>query len=388
MNETPAAPKLSVVSGDADALPANGLLLLEPATLQVTPLPVIALADAGQPAHPIELAECVRSGDTVVEIGLKAGALCHQAALLAGPTGRVIAIEPDPETLSAARRERPRGAAGPSSSISSTLEFRRGMYHDLQLDLDRLDAELANRPVATASAWMELRTLEDRLRREQPLIADASVDCVVSQSALNRLQPQEQERFFHELFRVLRVGGRAVISDLVADEEVSATLHDSQPLQIAGALCEDHLLQAFEKAGFHGIEILHRDRQPRHTLDGIEFRSLTVSAWKGKQGVCLERNQALIYRGPFKQVEDDDGHVFPRGARMAVCDKTFRLLTRAPYGAAFVPVEPNSPIPLELAGPFDCSRSEHRAPRETKRPGGLAIIASSSGCCEPDGNCC
>ena len=33
-------------------------------------------------------------------------------------------------------------------------------------------------------------------------------------------------------------------------------------------------------------------------------------AYKGKQGPCLERNQALIYRGPFKKVEDDDGHLF------------------------------------------------------------------------------
>ncbi|MGQ0814995.1 MAG: hypothetical protein ACT4O1_11080 [Gemmatimonadota bacterium] len=53
----------------------------------------------------------------------------------------------------------------------------------------------------------------------------------------------------------------------------------------------------------------------------------------GAQGPCLERNQAVIYRGPWKQVCDDDGHVLERGRRMAVCDKTFRLYQQAPYEA-------------------------------------------------------
>ena len=43
-------------------------------------------------------------------------------------------------------------------------------------------------------------------------------------------------------------------------------------------------------------------------INGIEFRSVTIVAYKGKQGPCLERNQA-VYRGPFKKVEDDDGHI-------------------------------------------------------------------------------
>lgn len=93
---------------------------------------------------------------------------------------------------------------------------------------------------------------------------------------------------------------------------------------------------------------------------------MTVVAYKGKQGSRLERNQVLIYKGPFKKVEDDDGHVFPRGERIAVCDKTFRLLGREPYEGMFEKVEPRGEDPLDSASAFDCRRSVVRSPRETK----------------------
>src|SRR5439155_6377143 len=140
------------------------------------------------------------------------------------------------------------------------------------------------------------------------------------------------------------------ISDIVADEDVPEALQRDPQLWsgcIAGAYREDAFLRAFEEAGFHGIEVVKRQAQPWRTVAGIEFRSVTVVAHKGKQGPCLERNQALIYQGPFKKVEDDDRHAFPRGHRVAVCDKTFHLLQRTPYEGMFAPVEPRNPVPLE-----------------------------------------
>jgi len=67
-----------------------------------------------------------------------------------------------------------------------------------------------------------------------------------------------------------------------------------------------------------------------------------------------------------QQVEDDDGHRFSRGERIAVCDKTFRLLQTGPYDGLFLPVEPRDEIPFSEAAPFDCRRSNRRHPRETK----------------------
>src|SRR5439155_367639 len=96
----------------------------------------------------------------------------------------------------------------------------------------------------------------------------------------------------------------------------------------------------FERAGFYGIQILKRDLNPWRTVQGIEFRSVTVEAFKGKQGECFERNQAVIYRGPFKEVLDDDNHRMERGKRYAVCDKTYNLYKKAPYQEFFEFVDP------------------------------------------------
>ena len=101
----------------------------------------------------------------------------------------------------------------------------------------------------------------------------------------------------------------------------------------------------------------------------ISFRSVTVIAYKPEDSVCLERNQAVIYRGPFKEVVDDAGHVYERGARMAVCDRTYRQLQADPYGESFLPVDPIVTIPLESAAEFDCTQNVERTPQETKGEG-------------------
>ena len=193
-----------------------------------------------------------------------------------------------------------------------------------------------------------------------------------------------KESMFEELYRVLKKGGRAVISDIVSDEEVPLHLQQDDHLWsgcICGAYTEEGFLQAFEKAGFYGIEILKRDAEPWQTVEGIEFRSVTVRAWKGKEGPCLERNQAVIYKGPFSNVKDDDGHVIRRGQRYAVCDKTYNLYKKAPYAEHFEFIAPREEVPVEGAKEFDCSRDSTRHPRETK---GMDYDATTeaSDCCD------
>jgi hypothetical protein len=145
---------------------------------------------------------------------------------------------------------------------------------------------------------------------------------------------------------------------------------------VSGAFQESEFLRAFERAGFHAIAIDRFDERPWRTVSGIEFRSVTVTARKGKQGPCFERMQAVIYRGPWRKVEDDDGHTLLRGERMAVCDKTYRILTAEPYGDAIIPVPPRTEVPLEDAAPFDCSR-RRRAPAKRRRrlPGNQSVAA-------------
>ena len=158
---------------------------------------------------------------------------------------------------------------------------------------------------------------------------------------------------------------------------------------MSGAFREDEFLQAFEEAGFYGIEIVKRQNEPWAVVDGIEFRSVTVRAWKGKDGPCLERKQAVIYAGPWKTVTDDDGHKLIRGQRMAVCDKTFQIYTRQPYADAIIAVEPAEQIPVESADAFDCQKTSLRDPQVTKGQNALSLtILPADDCCGPGGSCC
>jgi arsenite methyltransferase len=181
-----------------------------------------------------------------------------------------------------------------------------------------------------------------------------------------------------------------VISDIVSDEPVPEAMQSDPELWsgcLSGALTEEGFLAAFEDAGFHGMRILSRSVDPWRTVEGIEFRSVTLEAFKGKAGSCLERNQAVIYLGPFKEMVDDDDHRLVRGQRYAVCDKTFNLYAREPYRDQFVFIEPLEEVPLAEAEPFDCSRDQTRQPRETKGVDYRMTSDEEASCCGPEGCC-
>jgi arsenite methyltransferase len=240
--------------------------------------------------------------------------------------------------------------------------------------------------VRSSEDLAELEAEQARLRREAPLVADASVDLVVSNCVLNLVREEDKRALIAEIFRVLRAGGRIAISDIVSDEAVPAQLKQDPELWsgcISGAFQELELLRALEAAGFHGIALSEWKEEPFAVVEGIEFRSVTVTARKGKQGPCWEANQAVLYAGPWRRVEDDDGHVLERGVRTAVCEKTFRLLTQEPYAGQTIAVLPRLEIPADERRGFDCSRTAPRDPRETK---GQAYAETRGPCA--DGGCC
>ena len=92
------------------------------------------------------------------------------------------------------------------------------------------------------------------------MIADESIDVVVSNCVLNLVDAAEKEELFREIFRVLKVGGRAVISDIVSDEPVRQHMRDDAELWsgcISGAFQELEFLKAFKRCWFP------RHRNPR-----------------------------------------------------------------------------------------------------------------------------
>jgi ubiquinone/menaquinone biosynthesis C-methylase UbiE len=327
-----------------------------------------------------------RDGETVLDLGSGSGKICFITAQRVGPAGRVIGVDCNEEMLALARRHQPDIARRLGFD---TVEFRRGRIQDLRGDLDAADAYLRASPVASVEDLIGWERFAAEQRRAAPLVADDSVDLVVSNCVLNLVRDEEKRALFGEIFRVLRPGGRAVISDIVSDEPVPDGLKSDHELWtgcIAGALPERDFIAAFAAAGLYGIEILERATQPWQTVNGIEFRALTVRAWKGKQGACWDHHQAVIYRGPWSEVRDDDGHVLQRGVPMAVCEKTFRLYTREPYAADLVPVEPLVPVQPDAARPFDCARDAVRDPRETKGDDYRATTTAAPSC-GPSGCC-
>ncbi|MEP6955857.1 MAG: methyltransferase domain-containing protein [Chthoniobacterales bacterium] len=325
-------------------------------------------------------------GETVLDLGSGTGKICFIAAQVVGQTGRVIGVDMTDEMLNVARTNAPIVAERVGFA---NVEFRKGRIQDLALDLEKLDQELKARPITDAASFLRADELAQELRLKHPLVANDSVDVVVSNCVLNLVEAKAKRQLFEEIFRVLKIGGRAVISDIVCDEEVPLHLQNDPELWsgcISGALTEEGFLEAFSAAGFYGIQILKRDAQPWQTVEGIEFRSVTIEALKGKQGPCVERNQAVIYKGPFREVLDDDNHRMERGRRYAVCDKTYNLYRKSPYAAYFEFIEPLTPIPLEEARPFDCSRTAFRHPKETKGQDYNATTDASQ-CCD-GGSCC
>jgi arsenite methyltransferase len=329
----------------------------------------------------------LRQGEVVVDLGSGAGKTCFIAAQIVGPNGKVIGVDMTDEMLEVARRNAPIIAAHIGYA---NVDFRKGRIQDLALDLELLDRRLKKTPITDAASFLAADELADELRVKHPLIAADSVDVVVSNCVLNLVEPKSKRQLFDEIFRVLKKGGRAVICDIVSDEEVPEEMQNDPELWsgcISGALTEESFLQAFEHAGFYGGQILKWDAQPWRTVQGIEFRSVTIEAFKGKQGECFERNQAVIYRGPFKEVLDDDNHRMERGKRYAVCDKTYNLYKKAPYREFFEFVDPIVDVPLAEARPFDCSRTSIRHPKETKGLDYSATTEANGKCCD-GGACC
>ena len=329
----------------------------------------------------------LREGETVLDLGSGTGKICFIAAQIVGPKGKVIGVDMTDEMLEVARRNAPTVA---ERIGFANVEFRKGRIQDLALDLELLDQQLKGNPITDAASFLAADELAEELRVKHPLIASESVDVVVSSCVLNLVEPKSKRHLFDEIFRVLKKGGRAVISDIVSDEEVPEEMQQDPELWsgcISGAFTEEGLLAAFEREGFYGIQILKRDLDPWRTVQGIEFRSMTIEAFKGKQGECFERNQAVIYRGPFKEVLDDDNHRMERGKRYAVCDKTYNLYKKAPYREFFELVDPIVDVPSAEAKPFDCSRTALRHPKETKGQNYDVTTEANNQCCDGE-SCC
>lgn len=319
----------------------------------------------------------VRPGDTVLDLGSGAGKHCYMAAQRVGREGIVIGVDMNDDMLALARKYLPEMA---EKLGSDRVRFVKGYIHDLALDVAAMECYLAARPVRSTADLAALHAWQSEQRGHGPLIADNSVDLVISNCVLNLVEDSHKPQLAREIHRVLKPYGRVAISDIVSDEVVPTHLKNDPILWsgcLSGAFQEQEFLRAFVEAGFVAVKIDKWAAEPWQVIEGIEFRSVTLTAVKGEGKECLDYGHAVIYRGPFAEVRDEEGHIFPRGERIAVCARTYRMLTEGPYQDDFIGIPP-----AVLGEP-----KAWCAPPGTTRPPAVtkgvshASGCSGSGCC-------
>lgn len=318
----------------------------------------------------------VREGDTVLDLGSGSGKICYIAAQLVGEKGRVYGVDMNDDMLALARKYQVEMA---EKIGGNRVTFLKGQIQDLALDLTATDLYLKENPITTSFDLLAFKSWMEEQRRRHPLVKDNAVDLVISNCVLNLVRDSEKAQLIREIFRVVKPGGRVAISDIVSDEPVPQHLKDDPMLWsgcISGALQEFEFLKAFVDAGFIAVEFDKWSAQPWHVVEGIEFRSITITAVKPESVECIDKGHAVIYRGPFTEVYDDDGHVFPRGERIAVCEHTFRLLTEGPYADEFIGIAPAAP---QKARTWCAPAGTRRSPKETK--GGSHCAGGGQSCC-------
>lgn len=144
-------------------------------------------------------------GETVLDLGSGGGKICFIASQVVGEGGRVIGVDMNDSMLDLARRSQ---AVVAEKIGYSNVEFRRGKIQDLAIDRDEAQEYLAKNPVASEVDLRKFESYLDEMRSNRPMIADNSIDVVVSNCVLNLVDSREKEQLFRELYRVLKPGGR------------------------------------------------------------------------------------------------------------------------------------------------------------------------------------
>ncbi len=278
----------------------------------------------------------VQAGDTVLDLGSGGGKICYMAAQLVGDSGQVIGVDMNDDMLALARDYQDEMA---QRLGGDRVRFLKGHIQDLGLSIDALDAFLKTHPVNSHADYALLKDWEAQQRRENPMIADNSVDLVISNCVLNLVADHQKQQLVEEIYRVLKPGGRVAISDIVSDRAIPADMKNDPELWsgcISGAFHEAEFLEAFTARGFMAAQYDKWDTQPWQTVNNIEFRAVTLTAFKpaaayGNGGSC-----EVMYRGPFAAVTDEAGNTYPRGQRAAVSSATATRLSNPAYRSAFI----------------------------------------------------
>ena len=172
--------------------------------------------------NPIALAS-LKEGEVVLDLGSGAGFDCFLAAARVGPNGKVIGVDMTPEMLDKAREN-----------------VRKGNYQNVEFRL----GEIENLPVS-----------------------DNSVNVIISNCVINL--SQDKPRVFKEAFRVLKSGGRLMVSDIVLLADLPPEIMSSIEAYVgcvAGASKKSDYLDAIRAAGFQDVKVVNETVFPTDSM--------------------------------------------------------------------------------------------------------------------------
>jgi len=320
-------------------------------------------------------------GMNVVILGGKNHVLNYIAAQKTTPGGVVINCFSDPNHLKkskAAFKELP-------EKQFSALQFVYTPNGDFKTRYSEVEKFFKKKSVDNIADYLQLENYISDLKSKNPLIDDNSVDIVALDGPNCDITNEGLWNLASDVYRILKQGGIFLFSLLISDEKALEE----------GYLWENDMDRFVTDYKYHGFHWLGKSDLPHRVINGKEIRYYNFALFKGKEGPCVERDQAVMYNGPWREIKDDDGHTYPRGKRVAVCDKTFNVLLRPPYNGQFTYVHPYIDIPLEEARDFPCAGGIlFRDPKETKGVADVGIVdqdqddcGSGSGSDDSD-SCC
>jgi len=187
--------------------------------------------------NPVALAS-LKKGDVVLDLGSGAGFDAFLAVKKTGKTGRVIGVDMTPQMVEKAKEN-----------------ARKGKYANVEFRLGEIEAL----PVE-----------------------DESVDVIISNCVIN-LSPDKRV-VFKEAFRVLKPGGRLMVSDLVLIRNLPEAIQKSVEAYVgclAGAIKKDVYLRHIKAAGFSRVNIIQENTYPLEAMSN----DVTVQAIRKKTNI-------------------------------------------------------------------------------------------------------
>ena len=224
-----------------------------------------------------------QKGETLVDLGSGSGIECFMASAAVGKTGLVYGIDMTDEMLKLARDSQ----ADVEERLGySNVAFRKGFLEQIPLENEIADVVISN--------------------------------CVINLSPDKRMT-------YQEIFRILKPGGRLVVSDIVTDTAIPTTLKNNVRYRgecLGGAMQQEELVAMMEGAGFSAIRFIKRF--PYRQVENMDFFSLTYEAVKAVP--ALQGMIDVIYRGPYGAVHTESGILLAKGRRTSIPQQEVSLL--------------------------------------------------------------